>query len=143
MRRPARSLALGGLLIAAALGFILYQGLASNLVYYITPSELLAKGPSANGQSFRLGGQVKPGSVHWNPTTEVLAFVLQDPKSSVKVTSRGSGWGGNTGVGATTTEGASGVRLSPPVSTAEESTASPPAYLPVKSLAEPLGPVMR
>jgi cytochrome c-type biogenesis protein CcmE len=87
MRRPARSLALGGVLIAAVLGFLVYQGLSNNLVYYITPSELLAKGVSAQGQSFRLGGQVRPGSVTWNASTHYLRFVLQDPKGHVTVVS--------------------------------------------------------
>jgi|SRR5579859_363191 len=89
MRRPVRNLTLGALIIAAALGFLLYQGLSNNLVYYITPSELYAKGPGANGQNFRLGGQVRPGSVSWNPTTLNLRFVLQDPKSRVSVKSHG------------------------------------------------------
>src|SRR5689334_19544849 len=89
MRRPARSLALGGAVILAALGFLIYQGISSNLVYYITPSELLAKGAESNGQSFRVGGQVRPHSVHWNPYTQVVRFVLQDPKGSVHVVSHG------------------------------------------------------
>lgn len=89
MRRPARALALGGLVIAAALAFLVYQGLSNNLVYYITPSELHAKGAAADGQSFRLGGQVRPGSVRWNPTNQDLRFILQDPKGSVPVTSHG------------------------------------------------------
>lgn len=89
MRRPARSVALGGLLIAAVLAFLVYQGISNNLVYYITPSELLAKGASADGQSLRLGGQVRPGSVRWNPRTQALAFILQDPKGWVRVTSHG------------------------------------------------------
>jgi cytochrome c-type biogenesis protein CcmE len=76
-------------LIAAVLSFLVYQGISTNLVYYITPSELLAKGATASGQSFRLGGQVRPGSVHWNPTTRALRFVLQDPKGSVQVDSSG------------------------------------------------------
>jgi cytochrome c-type biogenesis protein CcmE len=89
VRRPARSLALGGLVIAAALGFLIYQGLSNNLVYYITPSELHAKGAAAYGESFRLGGQVRPGSVQWNPTKEQLRFILQDPRGSVAVASHG------------------------------------------------------
>src|SRR5947209_8160591 len=78
MRRRARALILGSLLIAGVLGFVIYQGISNNLVYYITPSELLAKGAAAQGQSFRLGGQIKPGSVHWNAKAEVARFVLQD-----------------------------------------------------------------
>jgi cytochrome c-type biogenesis protein CcmE len=89
MRRPARALTLGGLVIVAVLGFLIYQGISNNLVYYITPSELLAKGAAADGQSLRLGGQVKPGSVRWNSRTRSLQFVLQDPKGAVNVVSTG------------------------------------------------------
>ena len=89
MRRSIRSLAIGVALIATVLGFLVYQGLSNNLVYYVTPSELLAKGLGANGQSLRLGGLVQPGSRHWNARTQTLNFVLQDPKASVPVVSHG------------------------------------------------------
>ena len=42
MRHPARSLIVGSALIIGVIGVLIYQGLSSNLVYYITPSELLA-----------------------------------------------------------------------------------------------------
>ena len=90
MRRPTRSVAVGALLILAVLGFLVYQGLSTNLVYYITPSELQARGAAANGQSFRLGGQVRPHSVHWNGVTRQLRFILQDPRGAVTITSRGT-----------------------------------------------------
>lgn len=89
MRSPVRSLAVGAALIVAALGFLVYQGISNNLVYYVTPSELLAKGLGADGQSLRLGGLVRPGSRHWNSTTQTLRFVLQDPKAYVPVLSHG------------------------------------------------------
>lgn len=89
MRHPTRSLIIGAIVIVAALGFVVYQGLASNLVYYITPSELLAK-QNVSGQSFRVGGQVTPGSVHWNVKTARLTFVMRDPKASIPVVSHGS-----------------------------------------------------
>lgn len=89
MRHPARRLALGALLILAALGFLVFQGLSNNLVYYRTPSELKAKGATAFGQSLRLGGQVRRGSVHWNPSHRQLRFVLQDPGAAVSVVSYG------------------------------------------------------
>lgn len=89
MRRSPRALIAGGLVIAAALAFILYQGLSSNLVYYITPSELLAKGAQAQGQDFRLGGQVRPGSVHVAHGMHTVSFILQDPKGAVRVLSEG------------------------------------------------------
>jgi cytochrome c-type biogenesis protein CcmE len=86
MRHPTRSLVIGSALIIAVIGVLIYQGLSSNLVYYITPSELLAKQGTV-GQSVRLGGQVRPGSVQLNDKTRFLRFVLQDPKASVQVVS--------------------------------------------------------
>lgn len=89
MRPRTRTVALGFALIVSTLGFLVYQGLASNLVYYVTPSELLAKGLGAGGGSLRLGGQVRPGSRHWNAASQTLTFVLQDPKAAVPVVSHG------------------------------------------------------
>ena len=89
MGRSTRTIVLGGLLISAVLVLVIYQGISTNLVYYITPSELHAKGISAYGESLRLGGQVRPGSVHWNAKTQNLRFILQDPKGTVPVTSQG------------------------------------------------------
>jgi cytochrome c-type biogenesis protein CcmE len=89
MRRPARTLIAGILVIVAALGFLVYQGLANSLVYYITPSQLLAKGAAADGQHFRLGGQVVPGTVHIDRTMSTVRFVMRDPKGTIRVTSQG------------------------------------------------------
>jgi cytochrome c-type biogenesis protein CcmE len=89
MRRPARTLIIGILVIVAALGFLVYQGLANSLVYYITPSELLAKGGAADGQHFRLGGQVVPGTVHVNRTMKTVRFIMRDPKGAIRVISQG------------------------------------------------------
>lgn len=89
MRRSTRPLAIGGCLIAVALGFLVYQGLSNNLVYYITPSELLAKGATVEGRSLRLGGEVRPGSRQWSSRTQMLRFVLQDSKASVLIVSHG------------------------------------------------------
>lgn len=86
-RRAVVQLGIGMAVIVAALGFLAYQGLSHALVYYITPSELLAKGASAQGEQLNLGGQVRPGSIRWNKTTHRLRFILQDPRASIPVTS--------------------------------------------------------
>ncbi len=88
-RRPWVTLVIGMGVIVGAIAFLAYQGLSNSLVYYITPSELLAKGHGAVGEQLRLGGQVRPGSKHWNGRTHILTFVLQDPHSHVRVVSRG------------------------------------------------------
>ena len=59
-------------------------------VYYITPSELRAKGVSAADRSFRLGGMVVPGSVQWEPKSLKLTFLLTDGKEQVAIEHTGS-----------------------------------------------------
>ena len=50
-------------LIAGSLAWVGTRGLSGNLVYYVTPTELLQQRPPA-GERLRLGGRVVPGSVH-------------------------------------------------------------------------------
>ena len=49
-------------LITGSLAWVGSQALSGNLVYYVTPTELLQRHPAPN-ERLRLGGQVVPGSV--------------------------------------------------------------------------------
>ena len=80
---------LGAVVVLGVFGYFAFGGLGSSLVYFLTPSELLAKGRSAYGASVRLGGMVEPGSVRWKPETSDLRFRLIDEDSSVEVQSAG------------------------------------------------------
>ena len=53
-------------------------------------AELLARGADVVDQPLRLGGQVKPGSLDWNPETRDLRFVVQDSLQEVRVHSTGA-----------------------------------------------------
>jgi len=77
-------------LVLAALGLsvVVVQGLQDNLVYYLTPSELLAKGDDGVGASVRLGGMVQAGSVDWQPEDIRLRFVMFDKDGTMPVESR-------------------------------------------------------
>ena len=57
----------GGLVIAAALAYMIYAGVTQSAVYFVTPSEL-GTGPVA-GKAYRLGGMVQRGSLRWEPRT--------------------------------------------------------------------------
>lgn len=82
-------LALGALAVAGgALTFIAVGNLGDNLVYYWSPSDLLAQGPKAYGPTIRLGGVVVPGSIEWNPGHTALTFKVADsPQPEAKVVS--------------------------------------------------------
>jgi cytochrome c-type biogenesis protein CcmE len=83
------TLAAGVVVVVAIFGYFAFGGLGRSLVYFWTPSELLAEGASAYGTSVRLGGMVEPGSVRWNPETRELRFRLVDEGGTIDVESAG------------------------------------------------------
>lgn len=81
---------LGVLAIVGAIAMLIVGGLSENVVYFLTPSELQARGPDVVNQPLRLGGQVKPGSRTWDAETLDLRFVVTDSLSEVSVKSTGA-----------------------------------------------------
>lgn len=80
----------GGVVVAAVFSFLLFGGLDKNVVFFLTPGELLAKGTEGVGVPVRLGGQVKPGTVVWDANTLDLRFVVTDGQREVPVRSTGA-----------------------------------------------------
>jgi cytochrome c-type biogenesis protein CcmE len=87
MNRKAKFVA-GGLVIVAALAYLIYAGVSQSVVYFVTPSELGAA-PVA-GKAYRLGGMVLPGTLTWDPKALDLRFTLSDGQASVPVRHRGT-----------------------------------------------------
>ena len=84
------SIAIGGGVVVLVFAYLVWGGIGSNLVYFLTPSELLAKGSSAYGASIRLGGMVAPGSVRWDANSRQLRFRLRDENDrTIEVLSTG------------------------------------------------------
>ena len=81
-RRPWGILALVAVVLAVV-AYLAFSSIGSALVYYLTPSELLERGEAAVGETVRLGGQVKSGSVDGPPTD--LTFVLTDADAEITV----------------------------------------------------------
>jgi cytochrome c-type biogenesis protein CcmE len=81
-------LAAGGLVIAGALAYLIYAGVTQSVVYFVTPSELMAA--PVSGKAYRLGGMVKAGSLRWEPRTLDLAFTLSDGKVTIPVRHKGT-----------------------------------------------------
>lgn len=85
MRRVRVAVALTA--IAVGLGWVATRGLTSSLVYYQTPTDVLAKGHKEVGERIRLGGYVLPGSVRRGG--ETLRFVVSDGSASMSVVDTG------------------------------------------------------
>lgn len=82
---PSIGLILTLLVLLGGFGYLVYGGIDENLVYFLTPSELMAKGDSAHGKPVRLGGMVVPGSVKWDPEAIELRFRMTDNKTQLDV----------------------------------------------------------
>ncbi len=83
--------------IAIAIGAVAYLsfgGIEKNLVYYWTPSDLLAKKDSVKGATIRLGGMVQEGSLDWDAESMRLEFAMAEQPEpggpSIKVISTGA-----------------------------------------------------
>ncbi len=64
----SRRFLIGGVIIVAALSYMIYGGMQEAMVYFVTPSELKAKESSSNDKFLRLGGMVVKGSLQISPT---------------------------------------------------------------------------
>jgi cytochrome c-type biogenesis protein CcmE len=80
----------GLVVILGGFTYLLYGGIGENLVYFVTPTELYERGEGAWDTPVRLGGQVVPGSVQWNPEALDLRFVVSDGEHELAVRSRGA-----------------------------------------------------
>jgi cytochrome c-type biogenesis protein CcmE len=83
-----RKFVAGGLVIIAAIAYLIWSGVSQSVVYFVTPSELLAA-PVSN-KTYRLGGLVLPGSLTWDAKSLALSFKLSDGKAQVPVRHRGA-----------------------------------------------------
>jgi cytochrome c-type biogenesis protein CcmE len=75
--------------VLSVIAYLIYTGLRDTMTYYLTVSEVLAQSTENQGQTLRVGGNVSPGSVQWDPKNLKLIFVIQDENASITVNFRG------------------------------------------------------
>jgi cytochrome c-type biogenesis protein CcmE len=84
-----RRFIIGGLIILAALSYIIYGGMQQAMVYFVTPSELKAKENTSNDKFLRMGGMVVKGSLQKDVKNLTYRFDLTDGSVSFPVFFRG------------------------------------------------------
>jgi cytochrome c-type biogenesis protein CcmE len=79
-----------GGVIALAVAYLVLMGLQGTTVYFLTVSELQAKGPAAQNQIFRVSGNLVPGTLIRENSGLGIAFQIADTQSqSLPVVYRG------------------------------------------------------
>jgi cytochrome c-type biogenesis protein CcmE len=84
-----RRFIIGGLIILAALSYIIYGGMREAIVYFVTPSELKAKENVSVNKFLRMGGMVVQGSLQKDVKNLTYRFDLTDGSTSFPVFFRG------------------------------------------------------
>lgn len=90
MRHRKGVLIVGAVLVLSGFGYLIWGGLGSNIVYFLTPTELMARGDAAYEAPVRLGGNVVPGTISWDAEALDLRFRLSDGESTLEVRSKGA-----------------------------------------------------
>ena len=88
MGRSKRFL-IGGVIILAATGYIIYGGMKDAVVYFVTPTELKAKEHGSADKFLRMGGMVVAGSLQKDVKNLTYRFEVTDGAASVPVFFKG------------------------------------------------------
>lgn len=83
--RKTRRFVIGGLIILAALAYLIYGGVRDAMVYFVTPSELKGQEKPSQEKFLRMGGMVVQGSLQKDLKKLTYRFQLTDGSQSVPV----------------------------------------------------------
>lgn len=75
-KKPNYKLIIGGIVILAALGFLIITATRSNTQYFMTVEELLTQKSELEGQKLRMSGAVVGESIQYDPVSLDLSFVV-------------------------------------------------------------------
>jgi len=73
---------IAGGVIALAVAYLVTVGLQGTTVYFLTVSELEAKGAAAQNQLFRVSGNLVPGTLARDSSGLGVQFLIADPSSN-------------------------------------------------------------
>ena len=75
--------------VVLALVYLIYSGIQSTGIYYLTVDELLARGEAAYGEQTRISGKVVEGTVQSEPKAMTLRFVASGESRTIPVVYKG------------------------------------------------------
>lgn len=90
--RPAARMKfiIGGLLIIAAVVYLIVSSTQANAQYFLTVEEMLAKGASVQGRDLRLSGAVIGDTIKYDPETLNLTFEIASiPGDNAEIEAQG------------------------------------------------------
>jgi len=91
-KRQRRRLEVVGVVIVAAIGFLIFKGLTTAIVFFKTANEAVAQRATLGDSTFQLEGMVLPGTVRTsrNSAGTTVSFTVESSGVKVVVTNTGS-----------------------------------------------------
>jgi cytochrome c-type biogenesis protein CcmE len=81
---------IAGLIMVAALAYMIYSAVAANSEYYLTVSEAYAMGEEARASQIKVGGTVVAGSIVWDRGSNAVSFsIVDEVNASMPITYSG------------------------------------------------------
>lgn len=81
---------IGGVLILAAVVYLIFSSTKANAEYFMTVDDLYAKSDSMVGRSLRISGAVIGSTIQFNPDTSNLSFDIANvPGDNATITAQG------------------------------------------------------
>lgn len=77
------------LFVTSIFGYLMYTGLRDTMTYYLTVPEVLASSVKVQTETLRVGGNVSPQSVQWDPKALKLFFKIGDDNALLDVAYQG------------------------------------------------------
>jgi cytochrome c-type biogenesis protein CcmE len=82
-----RRLIIGGAIIVAVIGWLIYSNIGGSSTHYLSVAEVMAEGPS--DRIVRATGIVIGQTIDWNPQQLLLRFDIEDESGSLPVVYNG------------------------------------------------------
>jgi cytochrome c-type biogenesis protein CcmE len=83
-KRSKKKVFVAVLIVLIGIGFLIYRGVSSTGIYYLTVEELIKKAHTLKGESVRVSGNVVDGTIDYNAKDLILKFAISDMKNENK-----------------------------------------------------------
>jgi len=81
---------IGGGILLVVVAYLLYLSFGSSVSYYVTVSELFAKGTELHDTNVRVAGKIADSLVDWNPEDLELRFTITEGGDTMTVIYQGA-----------------------------------------------------
>ena len=89
MISPKFKFGIAGLVLAVAVGYLIFNSVSTSAEYYLTVSELQARAPAVYSQNVRVAGIVDGGTIDRDVRGGVLRFTAEDGSGKLPVVYKG------------------------------------------------------